>query len=211
MKKIAFTILIFLMFVAIIIAIHYYHSPESTNKSSGSQFSNIANIFGNLSAGAKKIICKPITDSLSKEKDIMSGYLNNCNFNLDLISRENTNTMGYSSFRILYPGNYLISKNNKYRFTYEKDGSLTVRYYLNNITWKNKQKPPSGLPGTLVVQSDLNVVAYDSKRTPYWESATGGRDGFTYPGWGYNIVMENDGRLILYDLDDKIIKILTDT
>jgi len=116
--------------------------------------------------------------------------------------------MGYSSFSFLYPGNYLISKNRKYRFTYQTDGILTVRYLRDSIVWQNKQKPPSGFPGIFVVQTDHNVVAYDSKKVSYWTSGTGEKTFF--PGWGYNIVMEDDGRLILYNLDKQIVKILTD-
>ena len=141
------------------------------------------------------------------KKNDLSANLNTCDYNLQLTSQGNTNTMGFSSFSTLYPGNYLISKNKKYRFTYERDGILSVKY-LGKIIWQTRQKPPSGFPGTFVIQKDLNVVAYDSKGFPYWSSGTGVKD--IYYGWGYDLVMEDDGGLILYDPNKKIIKLLTD-
>ena len=208
-NKIVFPILIFLMFVGIIISIYYY--PINTNNSIVSQ-SSISNFFGNITNKTRNIICKPLTDPLSRDKDVLSANLNTCNFNLQLTSQGNTNSMGFSSFSTLYPGNYLISKNKKYRFTYGRDGILSVKY-LGKIIWQARQKPPDqlvkdkivpGLPGTFVIQKDLNVVAYDSKGVAYWSSGTGEKD--LYYGWGYDLVMEDDGALILYDPNKNIIQ-----
>jgi len=92
----------------------------------------------------------------------------------------------------LAPGMARYSPDKRFAFTYQTDGNL-VLYQIGAGGWSpiwGIQRFTSS-PGYAVMQTDGNLVVYDSAWYPYWSSNT----------WGnsvYGLYVQNDGNAVIY-------------
>ena len=92
----------------------------------------------------------------------------------------------------LAPGMARYSADGRFAFTYQTDGNL-VLYQIDGGGWHpiwGIQRFTSS-PGYAVMQSDGNLVVYDSSWHYYWASNTSGNPG----AW---LVVQNDGNVVIY-------------
>ena len=85
------------------------------------------------------------------------------------------------------------SADGRFAFTYQTDGNL-VLYQIDGGGWHpiwGIQRFTSS-PGYAVMQSDGNLVVYDSSWHYYWASNTSGNPG----AW---LVVQNDGNVVIYN------------
>ena len=85
----------------------------------------------------------------------------------------------------LIPGESLVSPNGKYTFSLNLDGSLT----LIGPGVKQTLSPPAQV-GCLVMQSDGNLVLYDSNQHELWQTKTWNNASF--------LVIQDDGNAVIY-------------
>jgi hypothetical protein len=108
----------------------------------------------------------------------------------------------------LTAGKTLVSENGKYIMIYQTDGNLCLYSTSGGSSiWCSKA---THTPGKLKLQSDGNLVAYDSGNIPKWSTKTANK------GSGpFKLTIQNDRNIVLSDADDKILwktnTTLTDT
>ena len=102
-----------------------------------------------------------------------------------------SNTLGPGG--ALSPGMARYSPDMRFAFTYQTDGNLVLYqigaggwypiWHINRFT---------SSPGHTVMQSDGNLVVYDSASYPYWYSRTCGHSVF-------GLFVQNDGNVVIYN------------
>ena len=102
-----------------------------------------------------------------------------------------SNTLAPGEF--LAPGMARYSADGRFAFTYQTDGNL-VLYQIGGGGWYpiwhiNRF---TSSPGYTVMQSDGNLVVYDSASYPYWYSRTWGHSVF-------GLFVQNDGNVVIYN------------
>lgn len=96
-----------------------------------------------------------------------------------------------SQEQILLPGQSIYSENGLYQLIYQKEGNL-VLYVLPDkrpVWWSSTEATPN--PGKCIMQSDGNLVLYNTSKVAYWSSGT------TNPG--SRLVLQNDRNLVMYN------------
>ena len=88
----------------------------------------------------------------------------------------------------LVPGDSLVSANGKYTFTLNSNGNLTLTG--PGVNWSSNTEGDQ--IACLVMQSDGNLVMYDSNQHPMWSSGTDGNASF--------LVIQDDGNAVIYKL-----------
>ena len=102
-----------------------------------------------------------------------------------------SNTLGPGD--ALAPGMARYSPDMRFAFAYQTDGNL-VLYQIGAGGWYpiwNINRFTSS-PGHTVMQSDGNLVVYDSASYPYWYSRTWGHSVF-------GLFVQNDGNVVIYN------------
>ena len=105
----------------------------------------------------------------------------------------------------LSQGQSIESKNKKYFAKMQDDGNFVVYSSSSqngkgkdNPTWASNTNGKGSGPFRCEMQTDGNLVVYDSNNSPTWASNTNGK------GKGpYRTIMQDDGNLVLYDEDNK--------
>ena len=87
----------------------------------------------------------------------------------------------------LLPGQSLLSPNGQYKFSVN-NGQVTMTG--PGVNWKGGTAGDE--VGCLVLQSDGNLVLYDSNNHPLWSSGTQGNASF--------LVIQDDGNAVIYKL-----------
>lgn len=101
-------------------------------------------------------------------------------------------------------GEFLTSRNAAYYAVLQKDGNFVVyvsrQWIPRNALWSSQtsNKPPFIGPYTLSMQTDGNVVTYDSNNRAVWASQSSVKDPKPY-----YLKMQNDGNLVVYDGNGK--------
>jgi hypothetical protein len=107
-------------------------------------------------------------------------------------ARRDTLSMGNA----LLPGQFITSINDQYKFTYQTDANI-VLYRVSDGAALWAMQTVNGAwgysPGKLIMQTDGNLVAYDSAMSPKWASNTS-NTGVS----PYRLVMQNDGNVVVY-------------
>ena len=97
----------------------------------------------------------------------------------------------------MVPGQFIVSKNQRYKFTYQTDANI-VLYRVSDGRALWAMQTVNGAygypPGKLIMQTDGNLVAYDNANAAKWASNTGNRGASPW-----RLVMQNDGNVVLYD------------
>jgi hypothetical protein len=92
---------------------------------------------------------------------------------------------------------FLSSMNGRYNFVYQGDGNLVLykiyRYQPWRPLWASNTAGSS--VGSTDMQSDGNLVLYDSGGTPLWASNTAGNPGS-------RLVLQDDGNVVVYRPDN---------
>jgi hypothetical protein len=100
---------------------------------------------------------------------------------------------------VLYPGQALYSPNGQYQLFFQHDGNL-VLYGPGGFMWaSNTARDPDafrGWAGYAVMQGDGNFVAYTSWGSHIYDTGTGGLNGA-------RLVLDDDGRVVIYDVNDE--------
>lgn len=91
-----------------------------------------------------------------------------------------------------------MSKSKNYFAVVESDGNFSIyvsSHFCNeNRIWSTNTAGKGSLPHQLGVQSDGNVVLYDSHQKAIWETHTHGKNKGEI-----TLFMDDDGNLILFD------------
>jgi hypothetical protein len=93
---------------------------------------------------------------------------------------------------------YLQSNNKNYSLRFQNDGNIVLSDKDNKLVWASMKFSSS--PSILILQGDGNLVAYDTKKNPFWSSGTAGK-GLT----PYSLLLKDDGNLILYDRNNTLL------
>jgi hypothetical protein len=88
----------------------------------------------------------------------------------------------------LLPGDSLVSPNGQYTFTLTPEGQITL--IGPGVNWSRGTKGEE--VGCLVMQSDGNLVLYDSNNHDLWASGTENHASF--------LVIQDDGNAVIYQL-----------
>lgn len=91
----------------------------------------------------------------------------------------------------LAPGESLVSPSGKYTFTLNPNGELTL--VGPGVDWSSSTK--SANVGCLVMQSDGNLVLYDTNKNDLWSSGTFNNASF--------LVIQDDGNAVIYAMNNK--------
>ena len=106
-----------------------------------------------------------------------------------------------SMSQTMVPGQFIISKNKQYKFTYQTDANIVLyRVSDGRALWAVSWLPGAQWnypPGKLIMQTDGNLVAYDNANAAKWASNTWNKG--TSP---YRLTMQNDGNVVLYDANN---------
>lgn len=98
----------------------------------------------------------------------------------------------------LYQGNSIKSQNGQYIFIYQTDGNVCL--YSTSGGGSIWCSTVTHSPGNLIMQSDGNLVAYDSGGIPQWSTQTAGQ------GVGpYTLKVQNDRNVVLVDSENTIL------
>jgi hypothetical protein len=96
----------------------------------------------------------------------------------------------------LLPGQFITSANGLYKFTYQTDANI-VLYRVSDGAALWAMQTVNGAwgysPGKLIMQTDGNLVAYDSANVAKWASNTWNKGVSPY-----RLVMQTDGNVVLY-------------
>jgi hypothetical protein len=113
-----------------------------------------------------------------------------------LILNNLTSKPGYD---ILKPGDSLQSSNKQYELKFQNDGNIVLADKTDNkIIWASSKLSSS--PLKLVLQTDGNLVAYDTSNKPFWATQTSGK------GIGpYVLRLQDDRNLVLADGNNKLV------
>lgn len=104
-------------------------------------------------------------------------------------------TWGYLGSAIMNPGDVLnpgqssLSKDGRFRLTYQTDGNLVFYRWDGVPLWASWTNGTSA--GHAIMQADGNFVVYDAGSTPVWYSATSGNPG------AY-LITQSDGNVVVY-------------
>ena len=107
------------------------------------------------------------------------------------------NTPDLKQDAVLLPGESIKSLNGKYMFIYQTDGNVCMYTTSGGGIWCSMAVHT---PGKLVMQSDGNLVAYDSGGIPRWATNTNGQG--TGP---YTLTLRNDRVAALIDANHTIL------
>ena len=88
----------------------------------------------------------------------------------------------------LTPGNSLISANGQYKFALNTNGNITLTG--PGVNWSSNTAGDE--VSCLVMQSDGNLVLYDSNQHAMWSSGTENHASF--------LVIQDDGNAVIYQL-----------
>lgn len=97
----------------------------------------------------------------------------------------------------------IFSNNKRFQLVMQRDGNLVV-YFDGNPLWSTGTSNKGSLAGTgnwLAMQTDANLVIYDSDNKPVWwppNIAGTGRGPF-------KMIMQDDGNLVIYDSVNAVI------
>ncbi len=95
-------------------------------------------------------------------------------------------------------GNYMCSPNGLYYLAMRKEGNLALYksgdFNNDNITWQTSTGGKGTGPYRMTMQTDGNLVVYDSASTPLWASNTTGKG--TAP---YKLSVKDDGNVVIND------------
>jgi hypothetical protein len=94
----------------------------------------------------------------------------------------------------LSPGQYILSKNSQFKFIFQEDGNCVIYKDGTNPVWNTKSIGAV----KCVMQEDGNFVLYDAQNKPLYDTQTFGNKGSI-------MRLEDDGNLIIIDVNDKII------
>lgn len=98
---------------------------------------------------------------------------------------------------VLYVGESMHSDNWKYELILQEDGNL-VLYGPDGPRWASGTWGKH--PRYCTMQGDGNFVIYDVNNRPIWASNT----AWTKMDVGHNLVLQDDGNLVIYHFDDVI-------
>ena len=98
----------------------------------------------------------------------------------------------------LNPETMIASQNGAYYAKLQEDGNFCIyvgtHHMPKNAIWNTRTYGKGSAPYSLAMQSDGNLVLYDSNQEALWNTHT--NDKGTGP---YRVVMQNNGDLVLFD------------
>jgi hypothetical protein len=94
---------------------------------------------------------------------------------------------------ILYPNKFLETDDGNYQLILQGDSNL-VLYYQGRAIWTTNTAGRSA--ASLVMQSDGNLVLYNTSGAALWSSGTYGQGTS-------QLILQNDGNLVIYNSSDK--------
>ena len=95
----------------------------------------------------------------------------------------------------LSKGNFLESESGVYKFILRESGNLEL-LCKNKLLWSSNTKSPD--VDVFQFQSDGNLVVRKTDGTDYWESKTVYNKWATFDPPPDNLVLQNDGNVVLY-------------
>lgn len=101
---------------------------------------------------------------------------------------------------VLYPGESLTSQNGLYTLSYQTDGNLVLyRNYSDGRRWAPWASGTSGIASKVcIMQSDGNLVIYNTNYNPIWASGSYGHQGS-------RLLVQDDGNVVIYNTNGQAI------
>jgi Cohesin domain len=96
----------------------------------------------------------------------------------------------------LYPGDFLKSRDDRFRAVMQTDGNFVVYNSYNRAIWNANTVHNPG--ARIIMQTDGNLVVYNTQNAALWNSRT-------YGNAGAHVILQTDSNLVVYNASNRAV------